>query len=509
MEAESATSNRRVYDEVSLSDHDAVRKEKFNIMKNILLICLSFLLNFTAFAGISNLQSSLNPDEGLGTGSLSIIYGSLIVSAMFTPTFIIRHIGCKWTIFGSILGYTCYSLANFYPSWGTLVPASIILGFSGAPLWSAKCTYLTTVAKRYARLTNESVDAVVNRFFGIFFLIFQMNQIIGNLISSFVLSSANTASLEFPDSVSEEEKVRIENFCGANDCQNGTGRADSTKDEIPDETIYILMGIYTAVGLLAAANMAFFVDRIVIRDNESRGTKELLSATFLHMKDRRQIMLIIITMYSGFEQAFITGDYTQSFITCPIAVNWIGFIMICFGGVNSICSFLFGRIEKYTGRIPLFSLSTLINLGIIITLLVWVPYPTSPAPFFVIPAFWGMADAVWQTQLNALYGVLFFNRQEESFANYRLWESIGFVIAFAYQSFICVYIKLYVLLSFLIVGMSLYLAVEFLEKRRDKNPTAADISNGQTGQKSSLGDSHGIQNGAYRTNPSVGELTSF
>ncbi|XP_077970277.1 protein unc-93 homolog A-like [Styela clava] len=120
------------------------------------------------------------------------------------------------------------------------------------------------------------------------------------------------------------------------------------------------------------------------------------------MKNQYQIMLIIITIYSGFEQAFITGDYTKSFITCPIAVNWIGLMMICFGAVDSICSFIFGRIEKYTGRVPLFSISTLISFAITTTLLVWVPYPTSPAPFFIIPAFWGIADAVWRTQLNVI-----------------------------------------------------------------------------------------------------------
>ncbi|XP_039250453.2 protein unc-93 homolog A-like [Styela clava] len=478
--------NATQYEEVSLSDHDAVRKEKFNIMKNILLICLSFLLNFTAFHGISNLQSSLNSDEGLGTGSLSIIYGTLIISSLFTPTYVIRHLGCKWTMFGAILGYTTYSLANFYPTWGTLVPGSIILGISGAPLWSAKCTYLTTAAKRYARLSRESVDAVINRFFGIFFLIFQMNQIIGNLISSFVLSTANTTSLEFPDSVSQEEKLRIAEFCGANDCQNGTGRDESTSEAIPNETIYILMGIYTAVGFLAAANVGLFVDKIIIRNNESRGAKELLIGTFSHMKNQYQIMLIIITIYSGFEQAFITGDYTKSFITCPIAVNWIGLTMICFGAVDSICSFMFGRIEKYTGRVPLFSMSTLIFLAIFITLLVWVPYPTSPAPFFIIPAFWGIADAVWQTQLNALYGVLFFDRQEESFSNYKLWESIGFVVAFAYQSYVCVYVKLYVLLSFLIVGMSLYLAVELLERKRKMNQKSANTSKDHSERKQSF-----------------------
>ena len=60
----------------------------------------------------------------------------------------------------------------------------------------------------------------------------------------------------------------------------------------------------------------------------------------------------------------------------------------------------------------------------------------------------------------ALYGVLFVSNQEASFANYRLWESLGFVITFAYQSFICVSVKIYIMLAVLILGMALYYYVE-------------------------------------------------
>jgi len=63
------------------------RKEKQKILKNLLVICIAFLLNFISFGGTSSLQSSLNDDEGLGTGSLAIIYGALIVSATLTPSF--------------------------------------------------------------------------------------------------------------------------------------------------------------------------------------------------------------------------------------------------------------------------------------------------------------------------------------------------------------------------------------------------------------------------------------
>ena len=69
------------------------------------------------------------------------------------------------------------------------------IGTAAAPLWSSKCAYLTTVGIQYAELNDETQDAVVTRFFGIFFLIFQSGQIWGNLISSMVLGQGKAEPL--------------------------------------------------------------------------------------------------------------------------------------------------------------------------------------------------------------------------------------------------------------------------------------------------------------------------
>ena len=62
----------------------------------------------------------------------------------------------------------------------------------------------------------------------------------------------------------------------------------------------------------------------------------------------------------------------QSYVSCPLAINWIGFILICYGACDAVCSFLFGRIEKYSGRFLLFLMAFVINLALIIVFLVRV-----------------------------------------------------------------------------------------------------------------------------------------
>jgi len=64
-----------------------------------------------------------------------------------------------------------------------------------------------------------------------------------------------------------------------------------------------------------------------------------------------------------------------------------------------------------------------------------------------------------------LYGTLFGNESEAAFSNYRLWESVGFVVAFAYSFYLCTAVKLYILTSVLVVAMIGYLAAELLHRR--------------------------------------------
>lgn len=152
----------------------------------MIAISVAFLLLFSAFQSMASLQSSINSVDGLGPMSLATLYAGLVLSCMFLPTFLIDHLTVKYTIMLSMLCYSVYIAAQFYPQFYTLVPAGIVLGLGAAPMWSAKCTYLTQVGKTYAavakgkpepmsmreaRATHE--EATVVRFFGIFFLIFQ------------------------------------------------------------------------------------------------------------------------------------------------------------------------------------------------------------------------------------------------------------------------------------------------------------------------------------------------
>ncbi|XP_066452234.1 protein unc-93 homolog A-like isoform X2 [Eleutherodactylus coqui] len=420
-------------------------------LKNIIIVSFGFLLLFTAYGGLQTLQSSLNPEKGLGVASLSVVYGCLILSSIFLPPLIIKKIGCKWTIVVSMCCYITYSIGNFKPNWYSLIITSAILGIGGGPLWASKCTYLTTSGIRYARQTGKEKMDVVNQYFGLFFLIYQSSGVWGNLISSLVLNQ--NANKVLYDNISYSN-------CGANNCpisnaevSNTTSNTTSSVSGVSDILRYTLMGIYTE------------------EQKEENGNPTIwksLLGTMKQLKDIRQCLLIPLTMFSGFQQGFLSSDYTKAYVTCALGIHFVGYVMICFGATNSIFSMVFGKLSQYTGRIALFMLAAAISISCIIALLLWSPNPNQLAIFFIFPALWSVSDAICQTLLNAFYGVLFDDHKEAAFANYRLWESVGFVIAFAYSNVLCVSVKLYVVLSMLLLGMILYLVVEFLEYRKQK-----------------------------------------
>uniref|UniRef100_A0A8B9GJW1 Protein unc-93 homolog A n=1 Tax=Amazona collaria TaxID=241587 RepID=A0A8B9GJW1_9PSIT len=425
-------------------------------LKNVLVISFGFLLLFTAYGGLQNLQSSLHSEEGLGVASLSVLYAALILSSMFLPPILIKKLGCKWTIAGSMCCYIAFSLGNFHASWYTLIPTSVILGIGGAPLWSAKCTYLTIAGNSYAEKAGKNGKDIINQYFGVFFLIFQSSGIWGNLISSLVFGQASTKDVA---------------CCGAHDCMTNTTNTTGSA-EPSNSLIYILLGIYTGNGVLAVLLIVAFLDQI--KSNQAETEKEILEtpsfwstflATFQHLKDKRQCLLIPLTIYSGLEQGFLSGDYTKAYVTCALGIHYVGYVMICFSAVNSFCSLLFGKISQFTGRKLLFALAAVTNTACIIALLLWKPHAKQLAVFFIFPALWGLSDAIWQTQTNGLYGILFEKHKEAAFANYRLWESLGFVISFGYSTKLQIYVKLYILLSTLVLCMVMYGAVEYLEAK--------------------------------------------
>ena len=138
--------------------------------------------------------------------------------------------------------------------------------------------------------------------------------------------------------------------------------------------------------------------------------------------------------------------------------------MTAFGVADAICSLVFGPLIKLFGRMPLFIFGAVINMLMIMTLMIWPLNPSDNALFYVIAGVWGMADGVWNTQINGFWVALVGRSSlEVAFANYRFWISLGLAIGFLLIRFTTIDLYLLISFFFLLIGILGYLIIELYE----------------------------------------------
>lgn len=443
------------------------------ITKNFYVLCVIFFFEFSAFQGLANLESSLNCEGGLGVLSLSLTYLSLMLSSFFVPSFMMDKLGPKWTIFWSLFGYGIYTAANYYPTYYTLLPASVIMGAAGAPLLTAQAAYVTTcgyaMAERNKEASNDgeyNPEILVSKYFGIFFFFFEVTQISGNFISAAVLSLGGNSTLVFPNSTLDDEtRIRIDEECGASTNSNGT---EVCPEPPGDSEKFILISVYLLLTAVAIVLAFLFLDNIKIRtEQKEMGPIQLVTSTWNHFRyNRKQQLLVLLTMYSGFKQAFLAADLTEGFIGCALGTEWIGIILMAYGLVDCVMSWFSGEMgAKLGGRFGrgyFLGIAFGCDFLLMTCLLLWRPYPTSVVPFFWVASLYGFSDAIFQTQLYTLYGVLFNSCTDAGFANFRFWEALGFTIAYGYQKILDTNIKLYIMLSIILGAAICYTICEYM-----------------------------------------------
>lgn len=119
------------------------------------------------------------------------------------------------------------------------------------------------------------------------------------------------------------EKLRMFHLHFLNATLTSTSHSNSKFKNITRFTIWMrsimqFFVVHAGVGLLAIIFVAVFLDNID-RDQarefrQNKGNKSFCStflATFTLLKDPKLLMLIPLTMYSGFEQSFLSSEYTK------------------------------------------------------------------------------------------------------------------------------------------------------------------------------------------------------
>ncbi|KAJ8893318.1 hypothetical protein PR048_005909 [Dryococelus australis] len=111
---------------------------------------------------------------------------------------------------------------------------------------------------------------------------------------------------------------------------------------------------------------------------------EVFFATVKLIKESRKLFLIPIMLWIGMEEAFITADFNESFVSCASGAKIVGLVMICYGITSTIPAILVGFLESITGQPPIMGGAALLQVAIFVTLLFWSPSTlSSPVPAII------------------------------------------------------------------------------------------------------------------------------
>ncbi|XP_078181230.1 major facilitator superfamily protein [Carex rostrata] len=425
--------------DVSGAPSAVVRTTPSNHTRDLHILSFAFLFVFSAYGAAQNLESTVNNEGNIGTISLAILYLSFTLFSIIASP-VVRVLGSKRALVLGTSGYLLFIAANLKPSWYTMVPASVYLGFTASIIWVGEGTYLTTAALSHAEDNNLHEGTVIGAFNGEFWSMFAGHQVIGNLLSLALL-------------------------------RNGEG------DDVTGKNL--LFTVFLVCMIIGIVMMCFLSKRDEKKHDMPTYTSlnSLLKSSFAPLLDKRMLLVIPLIAYSGLQQAFVWAEYTEKIVTPALGISGVGGSMAVYGAADAICSLVAGRLTS-----GLRSITWIVSIGAFLQgfVLLWVLFGyrlTSGLMGMVNPllmgAIWGVGDGVLNTQLSALLGLLFKNNKEAAFAQLKVWQCAAIAVIFFIYPYISLNFMLVLMLVELIISISSFLLLTLVVVR----PTTAAILN--------------------------------
>ena len=309
-------------------------------LKNLFILCFAYFSSFASYMSLRNLQSSLNSSGGLGMISLSCVYASLCFGSIVSAVFV-QRLRPKLSIIISFLGLMLYNIANYYPSFATLIPGSISAGFSMAITWTAQGTYLANNALASSKLSGKKLPEVLSFYQGVFFSAYQLAQMIGGVISSFIFSmqpshdnhdftnssgasfinnnytnnsllntTIDNTTLPYNFSTSTSPSITIKNTCGMYSCPGD----NSSKANVQiDRWLYLLMiSIFLCCVITSVLVIAFFLNPLEGVMKKKKATLGgQLTCVFKICTDPNMLTLFPLMSYSLLQTTFMFGEFNK------------------------------------------------------------------------------------------------------------------------------------------------------------------------------------------------------
>ncbi|XP_052175908.1 UNC93-like protein 3 [Diospyros lotus] len=397
--------------------------------RDVHILSSAFLLIFLAYGAAQNLESTINTEDDLGTISLGILYSSFTAFSVIA-SLVVRFLGSKNALVLGTTGYWFFIAANLKPTWYTMVPTSLYLGFAASIIWVGQGTYLTSAARSHALDCNSHEGTVIGNFNGEFWGMFASHQFIGNLITLALLSDGKGGS------ISSTTLLFVVFLCSMT---LGTvlmcfldKRGTDGEESLPDSSATLYSSMVS-----------------------------LLKSVITPLLDVRMLLIIPLIAYSGLQQAFVWAEFTKYIVKPALGESGVGGAMAVYGACDAICSLAVGKITS-----GLKSITPIILAGAFIQsiILLWLLLKYSVTSgvlgtlyLLLIAGALGIGNGVFNTQLSSLVGMLFKHNMEGGFAQLKLWQSASIAVVFFLSPHITLQAMLVIMLAAICIAVAGFL----------------------------------------------------
>jgi MFS family permease len=337
---------------------------------NVLMLGFSFMTVFTAFNTTQGYMTTFH--EKAGFWSLCVLYIFFAFSNLISPV-VVSRLGPRMGLFLGAIPYAIFVLAACFTSDAALIITAGVLGIGAAILWTAHGTFLTQCAG------ND-----MGFYSGVFFGIFQMNGILGSLIAASLL------------------QVGLDQFW----------------------TFFILF-VIAVIGVIMLCYLLPIQTHQVSSVEQTESLSMILRSTFAVLLDKRMILFIPISLFSGFSMSLYLG-----LIPPIIGVKYLGWVLALFGVAEVLGSIIFGKWADLLGKRPVMLTTYAIHASALVCS--FFIYSAQPYMFFVTMFFAGLGDAGLNTSIYAILGSAnyFKSQAAYAFAAFKLIQSIAMAAGF-------------------------------------------------------------------------------
>jgi len=330
------------------------------------------------------------------------------------------------------LSYVTFVAANIHYNMIALYSSSALMGVGASVLWTAQGVFTTNCAVLHERAEGLEPGSTLGVLNGIFFAIFQSNQLLGNLLAAALFKAEVATSTIFV-------VMTCICACGAltliglndppiADAEDGGGGAVE-----PATTSTHMSHAALDDSTLNSGSTERESQRRRGRCCSCVGPLSVFSRTFSALKllgDVRMLVLLPLMVYSGLSQTFIFGSFPPLILERSTKF----FVLACVGGVDAAASALLGRMSDRYGRVPVLFIGFLAAGGAALFLLLRHAHLAQGDvyTFFLVGSALGVSDAAFNTQVHALLGSWFpvgFGL-EQAFANFKLFQAGSIAVFF-------------------------------------------------------------------------------